>query len=129
MRRVGIPKRRVVRWLAVPVVCLGLLSTTTQPVSANDGDGVSCVVLDFCAWTLQSYGGTMWSWYGQDSDWPSVIDEDESSLRNRSTTYYVRVYDFTGYGTMLYCTPPNSSYTSLGHPNDGNSHTWNNTCL
>lgn len=109
-----------------------LLASVSLPLSgvahADNGDS-SCKVKDFCAFTKTGFAGNLWSWFGQDDDWPSVIDEDEESVWNRSTTYYARVYDKTGYGSFMYCAPPNSSYGSIRHKNDGNSHTWNNKCL
>lgn len=117
------------RGFVVGLAMLFGLLVTSNVATADDGNA-TCSVGDFCAYTGTSFTGSVWSWFGSDGDWPVVIDEDESSVWNRSQTgTSVRVYDFTGYGTFIYCTPPNTSYGSLGHPNDGNSHTWNSVCL
>jgi hypothetical protein len=122
---------RICRYSTVVLLSsLIALSVTSAAQAANDDGNSTCVVGDYCAWTGTSFSGSVWSWFGQDNDWPAIIDEDESSVWNRSTTgKSVRVYDFTGFGTFIYCTAPNTSFGTLGVANDGNSNTWNNVCL
>ncbi len=123
-------KRNRVKHLPVAVAVVALAASIAPgSVSAVQDDGNStCSASEYCAYTGSNFTGSVWTWFGDDNDWPAVIDEDESSVWNRSTGYVVRVYDFTGFGSYIYCTPKNSFYGTMGISNDGNSHTWNGLC-
>lgn len=121
--------RLTVRAVSVALAMLALVTAAPRTAEAAQDDGNStCVVLDYCAYTGTSFSGSVWTWFGDDNIWPSVITNKEDSVWNRSGTYTVRVYDGTGFSSYIYCTPPNSSYATMGINNRGSSHTWNGSC-
>lgn len=111
---------------AIATAVLAAVPITAHAVQDNGNS--SCVVLDYCAYTGSGFSGSIWTWFGDDNIWPTVINNKEDSVWNRSSTYTVRVYDGTGFSSYIYCTPPNSSYGSMGVNNRGSSHTWNGSC-
>lgn len=122
-------KKQRIRAAAAALAMGALSAVLPSAAHAVQDDGNStCVVLDYCAYTGTSFSGSVWTWFGDDNIWPSVITNKEDSVWNRSSTYTVRVYDGTGFSTYIYCTPPNSSYGSMGVNNRGSSQIWNGGC-
>lgn len=125
----GLRRRRLIRTAAVASCCCALVTGVPLTAeAAQDNGNSSCVILDYCAYTSPNFGGSIWTWFGDDNIWPTVINNKEDSVWNRSGTYTVRVYDGTGFSNYIYCTPPNSFYGTMGINNRGSSHTWNGSC-
>lgn len=109
----------------------GLVGLQAYPVEAARSDCASPGY--FCAWADPNYTGYRGQWYGNSSDWNNNIENKDSSVWNSSTGYVVRVYQYQGYGTYMYCVPKGAYTHNLhydwGVPYDnGSSHTWNNNC-
>jgi len=84
---------------------------------------------NFCAWVNTSYGGTPYQVFGSDNNWPGWIDNDEESVYNHGTTgMVVTVFDYNYKLGDLYCVLSGQAFSSLSHPNDGNSHGWYYYC-
>lgn len=120
-------KKSSVRGAMLVAATATLISPITAHAIQDDGDG-TCSTLDYCATTDAAFGGSLWTWYGDDNIWPSIISNKDDSGWNRSGTYYVRVYDDTGFSGRIYCIAPGVMNSLLSPGNRGSSHTWNSSC-
>lgn len=128
-----VPRNRPRRRLVSPVARLAAAAATLAALtigvvtirSATADASNACSYRNFCAWQDPGYGGSRAQWYGYSEWWPAYIRNDESSVRNASPDYTVRVFSAYSFsGTYLYCTPAGHSYGTMGTPNNGASHNW-----
>lgn len=120
--------------LFVSTVGFGLSAGSVSAAYSCTGTGVLCV------WSglngVADSSGAFGKWYGNSSNWPGVggymdggIENNDSSARNTSISYSVRVYKYQYYGTYLYCVPRGVARNNpVGTADNGSSHTWNRNC-
>lgn len=128
---------RASRLAAVAVVMAAAVALHAGEASA---DSPTCASPGyFCAWSGIGFGtdssGAFGQWYGDSSNWPGAggfmdggIENNDSSVRNTSTGYRVRVFKYQGHGTQIYCVSAGVGYNlaATGRPADnGSSHVWN----
>lgn len=128
------------RRIFVAVFALTSLSIAMVGSNVTHAENPVCTSPGYiCVWSgtgfnVDSSGAWMQDFFNN-SNWPGAggyldggIENNDSSVRNSSTSQKVRVFKFQGYGTQIYCVSHGLAFNlaGIGLPEDqGSSHVWN----
>jgi len=130
----------LVRASRIAAAAVALSATVALHAGGAAADSPTCASPGyFCAWSgtgfVTDLSGAFGQWFGDSSNWPGAggyldggIENNDSSVRNTSTGSRVRVFQYQGYGTQIYCVAAGVGFNlaATGRSADnGSSHVWN----